>query len=247
VTLRWWKSIWEKATMSLQVETINVFYGQLHIIRNLSLSVAKGELVCIFGSNGHGKSTLLKAVCGLIKSQSGSVTFEGKNITNHRVWEIVKRGIVYIPEDRNLFSGMTVMENLMLGAYLSKARPKAEENLRTIFHLFPRLEERKKQIVSTLSGGELRMLAVGRGLMTGADCLLIDEPSIGLSPLLKTEMYNVIKRINERGQCTIVLVEQDVKEAKWLADRVYLLKHGEFVFEGRKDDLSEDLIKKAFL
>ncbi len=233
--------------MSLQVDKINVYYGQMHIIRNLSFSVARGELVCIFGSNGHGKSTLLKAVCGLIKARSGTILYEGENIADERVWDIVKRGIVYIPEDRNLFSGMTVLENLTLGAYLPKARPGAEENLKMIFQLFPRLEERKKQIVSTLSGGELRMLAVGRGLMTGAGCLLIDEPSIGLSPLLKTEMYNVIKKIREQSRCTIVLVEQDVREAKWLADRIYLIKHGEFVFEGQKDALDEATIRKAFL
>jgi branched-chain amino acid transport system ATP-binding protein len=247
MTHRWWRSISEGDMASLEIEKINVFYGQLHVIRDASFQVSRGELVCIFGSNGHGKSTLLKAICGLVKTRSGKMIYDGADITNHKVTEVVKKGIVYIPEDRNLFNGMTVLENLKLGAYLPKARPKEEENLRLIFNLFPRLQERKKQTVSTLSGGELRMLAVGRGLMTDADCLLIDEPSIGLSPLLKTEMYNVIKKIKEEKRPTIVLVEQDFKEAKWLADRVYLLKHGEFVFTGQREALDEETVRRAFL
>jgi branched-chain amino acid transport system ATP-binding protein len=233
--------------IALKVDKLNVSYGQLHVIRNVSFDVARGEIVTIFGSNGHGKSTLLKAICGLVKVSSGAITYEGTDITNYKIPEIVKIGVVYIPEDRNLFNGMTVIENLKLGAYLPKARLREEENLESVFTLFPRLKDRRRQIVSTLSGGELRMLAVGRGLMTDADCLLIDEPSIGLSPLLKIETYNVIQEIRDQRNCTIILVEQDVKEAKRLADRVFLLKHGEFVFEGPKEALDDETVRNAFL
>jgi branched-chain amino acid transport system ATP-binding protein len=233
--------------MSLEVKNLNVSYAQIQVIRNTSLRVEKSQLVCIFGSNGHGKSTLLKAISGLVKSSSGTILYENVEITNFKVHEVVKRGLVYIPEDRNLFTGMTVIENLKLGAYLPHARKKEGENLKAVFSLFPRLAERKQQIVSTLSGGELRMLAVGRGLMTDADCLLIDEPSIGLSPLLKSETYHIIRKIREERGCTIVLVEQEVKEAKRLADKIYLLKRGEIVFEGSKEDLDEATLRKAFL
>jgi branched-chain amino acid transport system ATP-binding protein len=233
--------------MSLEITDINALYGQIHVVRSISFSVPKGELACIFGSNGHGKSTLLKAICGLVKVASGRIEYEDCDITNLKVNEIVKRGVVYIPEDRNLFNGMTVIENLKLGAYLPKARKKEVANLKTVMELFPRLGERKRQVVSTLSGGELRMLAVGRGLMTDANCLLIDEPSIGLSPILKTEMYDVIKRIKEQTKCTIVLVEQEVKEARKLADTVFLLKRGEFVFEGTRESLDDDTVRRAFL
>jgi branched-chain amino acid transport system ATP-binding protein len=233
--------------MSLKVDNLNVFYGQIQVTRNISFDLSRGEIVCIFGSNGHGKSTLLKSICGLVKASSGKITYEGTDITNCKVHEVVKQGIVYIPEDRNLFNGMTVIENLKLGAYLPKARRKEEENLHSVFNLFPCLRERKQQVVSTLSGGELRMLAVGRGFMTDADCLLIDEPSIGLSPLVKTETYNAIQKIKEVRNCTILLVEQDVKEAKRLADRAFLLKHGEFVFGGPKEALDEETVRRAFL
>jgi branched-chain amino acid transport system ATP-binding protein len=233
--------------MSLKVSNLDVFYGQIQIIRNVSLTVDKGQLVCIFGSNGHGKSTLLKSISGLVKPSSGTIVYDGIDLTKYKVHEVVKKGLVYIPEDRNLFTGMTVIENLRLGAYLPHARKKEAYNLQAVFSLFPRLAERKQQVVSTLSGGELRMLAVGRGLMTDADCLLIDEPSIGLSPLLKTETYHIIHKIKGERGCTIVLVEQEVKEAKKLADRVYLLKRGEFVFAGAKEELDEELLRKAFL
>lgn len=233
--------------MSLEVKNLNVSYAQIQVIRNISLRVGKSQLVCIFGSNGHGKSTLLKAISGLVRPSSGKVFYENVDITNFKIHEVVKRGLVYIPEDRNLFTGMTVIENLKLGAYLPHARKKETENLKAVFSLFPRLAERRQQIVSTLSGGELRMLAVGRGLMTDADCLLIDEPSIGLSPLLKSETYHIIRKIREERGCTIVLVEQEVKEVKKLADKIYLLKRGEFVFEGLEEDLNESLLRRAFL
>lgn len=241
------KSILGKNRMRLEVKDLQVSYGQIPVIRNVSLVVSERQLVCIFGSNGHGKSTLLKTICGLVKPSSGSIQYGGLDLTHLRVHEIVKRGVVYIPEDRNLFTGMTVIENLKLGAYLPHASRKETENLEAVFSLFPRLAERKQQVVSTLSGGELRMLAVGRGLMTDADCLLIDEPSIGLSPLLKTETYHIIGKIKEARGLTIVLVEQEVREAMRLADRVYLLKRGEFVFEGIKEELDEATLKRAFL
>lgn len=232
--------------MALEVSNLNVSYGQSEIIRDISFCVSNGELVCVFGSNGHGKSTLLKALCGLVKIASGKVKYKGIDITYHKTYEIVRRGITYIPEDRNLFLGMTVMENLKLGAYLPEARAKEKDNLQAVFNLFPRLLERQNQITSTLSGGELRMVAVGRGLMTGADCLFIDEPSAGLSPILKIETFNIIQQINKQRNCTIVLVEQNIKEAIYLSNKVYLLKGGKFVFEGTKEILDEETVKNAF-
>jgi len=219
----------------------------MHVIRGIDLDVRAGELISIFGSNGHGKSTFLKAISGLVHVAEGTVTYKDEDITNHKPHQIVAKGITYIPEDRNIFRGMTVLENLKLGAYLLKARKKENQSLETVLGIFPRLGERKKQIASTLSGGELRMLAVGRGLMTDADLLLIDEPSIGLSPLLKKEMYEVVERIRREAGKTIILVEQEIKEAIKIADKVYLLKRGRFVYAGPKENLDEVTIREAFL
>ena len=233
--------------MVLKVKNLNANYGQMHVIRGIDLDVKTGQLISIFGSNGHGKSTFLKTISGLVPATKGSVIYKDQDITNLKPHQIVAKGITYIPEDRNIFRSMTVLENLKLGAYLPGARKKENKSLEMVLDLFPRLGERKKQIASTLSGGELRMLAVGRGLMTDADLLLIDEPSIGLSPLLKKEMYGVVDQIKSDLGKTIVLVEQEIKEAMRIADEVYLLKKGKFVYAGPKEKLDEKTIREAFL
>ena len=231
----------------LKVENLDTFYGELQVIRNISLTVETGELIVVLGPNGHGKSTLLKAICGLIKPKSGRVEFENEDVHSFPIEEIVEKGLVYIPEDRRLFSQMTVMENLLLGAYNSNARKKREKNLEFVFQLFPKLKEMAGRIASTLSGGEARMLAVGRGLMASAKFLAIDEPSLGLAPNLRTEVFDKIHQINKAG-ITVLLVEQCVTEVLDYADRVYVIEDGKIVYNGNKQDVLNDKdVKKALL
>ncbi len=201
----------------------------------------------IFGPNGHGKSTLLKTICGLLKPASGYVKFDGKPITGLPTEKIVEMGMVYIAEDRHLFPEMTVLKNLQLGAYNPHARLKEAENLEYVFKLFPKLEIRSKQNASTLSGGEARMLAIGRGLMSQAKFLAIDEPSLGLAPIVRHDVFRTIKEINDGG-ISILLVEQSVARIAEMADRTYLLEDGRIVFEGNKDDaLKDEHVKEVFL
>jgi len=231
----------------LEVSKLNSFYGEFQVLHDISLQVGDGELVVVFGPNGHGKSTLLKTICGLHPTASGSVEFEGKDITNLGALKLVEMGLIYIAEDRHLFPQMTVLENLKLGAYNTQARPKEAENIEYVLELFPRLKERLNKTAETLSGGEARMLAVGRGLMSNAKLLAVDEPSLGLAPNLREEVFKKISDINKTG-ITVLMVEQDITEASEYTDKIYLVEDGGIVFEGDKEEvMSNKHVKEVFL
>jgi len=231
----------------LEANKINSFYGEFQVLYDVSLTVNDGELVVVFGPNGHGKSTLLKTICGLHPPSSGSIIFDGEGTTKWSAIKLVERGIVYIAEDRHLFPQMTVLENLELGAYSTNARPKMAENLEYVLELFPGLKERIGNQAQTLSGGEARMLAIGRGLMSNAKFLAIDEPSFGLAPFLRTDVFNKISEVNKNG-ITILLVEQDVSEASEIAERIYLVEDGRIALEGNRDEVMNNKhVREAFL
>lgn len=231
----------------LKVSHLNAYYGESHVLRDVSVFVDKGEVVVMLGPNGHGKSTLLKSICGLVEEVTGTITYRDKGINGLATENIVNLGLIYIAENRELFPNMTVMENLKMGAYSKNARPQEKENLKWVFDLFPRLVERQKQLASTMSGGEARMLAVARGLMSNADFLCIDEPSLGLQPSLRHEIYSIIRQINDQGK-TVLLVEQNIPQIAELADRIYVMEEGQLSFEGNKDEaLSNEHLKGIFL
>jgi branched-chain amino acid transport system ATP-binding protein len=230
----------------LEVQNIDSFYGDMQVLRQVSLQVSEGEVVALFGPNGHGKSTLLKAISGLHPPTSGSVTYKGREIANLSAHEIVKMGLAYIPEERHLFRDMTVLENLRLGAYNVRAREKIEENLEFVYEIFPRLAERKTQFCSTLSGGESRMVAIARGLMSGASLLLVDEPSIGLAPGLKMAVFEAIHKINQEANITILVVEQEIEYPLEMSDRIYLMKKGQIAFERSASEVDVQEIKEAY-
>lgn len=231
----------------LDVDKIEVFYGDLQALWDVSFRVDKGEIVVILGANGAGKTTVFKAVTGLLHPKSGSIRFCKEPIQNFQPFEIVKRGLAHVPEGRRLFSSMNVLENLELGAYLSEARKKSDETLEWIFNLFPILKERQNQLAGSLSGGEQQMLAIARGLMSRPTLLLLDEPSLGLAPKLVLKIFNMIKRINEED-VTILLVEQNIRHALTIADRGYVLETGKIVLEGDRNTLMKsEHVKKAYL
>jgi len=211
------------------------------------MTVEQGQLVVMLGPNGHGKSTLLKSICGLVENVQGQISYGGKEINGLATEKIVNLGVTYIAENRELFPHMSVLDNLKLGAYSRNARAAENDNLQKVFKLFPQLQDRKKQIASTMSGGEARMLAIARGLMSNADFLCIDEPSIGLQPNLVHEVFDVIKEINQQGK-TILLVEQNIPQVVDLADKIYVIEEGHISFEGSRDDaLSNEHLKEIFL
>ncbi len=231
----------------LNVANLNAWYGQAHVLKDVSLSVNKGEVVVMLGPNGHGKSTVLKSVCGLVDRVEGDVDFDGENITGEPAERLVNEGLSYIAETRELFPLMTVNENLKLGAYSKHARPHEKRNMEMVYDLFPRLAERKEQQATTMSGGEARMLAIARGLMSHADFLCIDEPSIGLQPNLRMEVFNIIEEINRQGK-SILLVEQNIPQVMDLADRIYMLEEGRITFEGdREAAVGNDHLREIFL
>ena len=231
----------------LNVNKINSFYGEFRVLYDVSLQVNDGELIVVFGPNGHGKSTLLNTICGLHHPVSGSISFDGKEITGLPTLKLVEMGVVYIAEDRHLFPQMTVLENLKLGAYNTNARSKEAESLDYVLALFPRLKERMDKQAQTLSGGEARMLAIGRGLMSNAKFLAIDEPSLGLAPNLRAEVFKKISDIN-KGGITVLMVEQDITEASEYADRIYLVEDGRIVFEGTQEEVSKnEHVREVFL
>jgi len=223
----------------LKVENVDVFYGDLQALRGISLEVAEGEIVTVIGSNGAGKSTTIRTISGMQQARNGAITWYNQSITHCSTSDIVSKGIIQIPEGRQLFPSMTVLENLELGALNPKARNDKIPNLKKVFALFPRLEERKTQTAGTLSGGEQQMLAIGRGLMSKPKILMLDEPSLGLSPLLVTTIFGIIRQINEEGT-TILLVEQNVNHALRMAKRAYVLENGEIVKSGPAQDMMED-------
>jgi branched-chain amino acid transport system ATP-binding protein len=231
----------------LEVNKVNTFYGQLQALRDVSLKVNDGELVVLFGPNGHGKSTLLKTICGLLTPASGSVKWNGIELTKLPPQKVVEIGVVYIAEERHLFPDMTVLDNLKLGAYNTNARKEQSKNLEYVFHLFPRLTGFKNRLARTLSGGEAQMVAIGRGLMSNARFLAIDEPSFGLAPIVRAEVFKTIAEIRKTG-ISILLVEQSTTEISGLADRVYLMEDGKIVLEGTEQEvMSNEHVKKAFL
>ena len=231
----------------LQVENIHVRYSGLPVLHGVSLMLDPGETVCVVGANGAGKSTLLRAVMGSQRVFDGSIRFRGRQIDKLRTEEIVKLGIIYVPEEKMLFKPLSVEENLLLGAYILSDAGKIEANLEFVYNLFPRLRERQKQPALTLSGGEQQMVAIGRGLMSNPQILMLDEPSLGLSPILVDEVLDTVRRLKEEG-ITILLVEQNVREALDLADRGYILQTGRVIAEGTgKELLESDVIRSAFL
>ena len=231
----------------LQVTDLNVFYGAIHAVKDISLEVADGEIVTSIGSNGAGKSTTLRTISGLLKPKSGKIIYDGEDITGVAAHKLVGKGLIQVPEGRHVFSNMSVMENLELGAYLRKDKEGIKKDMDEAFEKFPRLLERKGQIAGTLSGGEQQMLAMARALMSKPKLLLLDEPSMGLAPLLVKEIFNIIKEINAVGT-TVLLVEQNANMALSIADKAYVLETGRIVKAGTARELaaSED-VQKAYL
>ena len=231
----------------LQLDNITTVYGKNEMLRNVSLDVPVGSITCLLGSNGAGKSTLIKAILGLVKVTKGKITFDGKEITNFPTHKVVGMGVSIVPEGKRIFPKMSVHENLRMGAYLEKDNDKIEQRMDEVFVLYPRLKERIKQVAGTLSGGEQSMLSIGRGLMSKPKMLILDEPSLGLAPILVEQNFDTIKEINSRGT-TIFLVEQNVHLTLEYATRGYVLQQGEVVASGSVSDLKEsDVIKTAYL
>jgi len=231
----------------LEVNNIDVYYGAIYALKNLSITVEKGSIVTLIGANGAGKTTTLKTISGLIKPKSGYIKFKDIDITKIPPEKIVGMGISQVPEGRRVFASMSVMENLEMGAYLRKDKRGIEDDLENIFTRFPRLKERRKQLAGTLSGGEQQMLAIGRALMARPELMLMDEPSMGLAPLLVKEIFEIIKDINSKGT-TILLVEQNAKMALSIASKAYVIETGEIVLSGSAQELlNSDEVKKAYL
>lgn len=235
--------------MLLKVTDLNVYYGAIHALKGLSFEVGEGEIVSLIGANGAGKTTAMHTVSGLLRSRTGSVEFMDTNITKTEPHRIVKMGLAQVPEGRRVFASMSVLENLEMGAYIRTAASKKgiDEDLEMVFTRFPRLKERRKQVAGTLSGGEQQMLAIGRALMSRPRMLLLDEPSMGLSPILVQEIFSCITEVN-RGGTTILLVEQNAKMALTVSDRAYVLETGSVVLEGQAADLLDnEQVKEAYL
>ena len=231
----------------LSVESLSVFYGKAQALWDVSLNVEGKSLTAIVGSNGAGKSTILNTLAGLLKPSSGNIIFEEKNINDYEPYERVEMGISLIPEGRRLFPSLTVEENLQIGAYGKRSRADIKKSLEWVYQLFPILMERRKQLAGTLSGGEQQMAAIARGLMSKPKLLMLDEPSLGLAPLIALEVFKLIKEINDAG-VTILLVEQDVYQTLQLAEKAFVLETGKIVMEGSGGELmKEESIKKAYL
>lgn len=231
----------------LEVKDLEVYYGMIQAIKGISFEVNQGEVIALIGANGAGKTTTLHTITGLLSPKKGSVLFEGQDITKVPAHKIVSMGMAHVPEGRRVFSQLSVYENLKLGAYTRKDKSNIDKELQSIYERFPRLAERKNQLAGTLSGGEQQMLAMGRALMSKPSIVLMDEPSMGLSPILVNEIFDIIESISKSGT-TVLLVEQNAKKALSIADRAYVLETGKVVLEGdAKDLLENDSIKKAYL
>ncbi|WP_147536148.1 ABC transporter ATP-binding protein [Bacillus marasmi] len=231
----------------LKIDSINVYYGNIQALQGVSLEINQGEIVTLIGANGAGKSTLLKTISGLLKPKQGELLYENVSIAGKPAQTIVKRGISHVPEGRRVFANMSVEENLELGAYLRKDKAGIEEDFEKVYQLFPRLKERSKQMAGTLSGGEQQMLAMGRALMARPKLLLLDEPSMGLAPILVKTIFDIIKQINKDGT-TILLVEQNANMALSIAHRAYVIETGKVVLSGTAEELNaSDQVKQAYL
>ena len=233
----------------LEIKDLNVYYGNIHAIKDISLIVEKGEIVSLIGANGAGKTTTLQTISGIIRAKSGQIIYHDKDITKMKAHIILKEGIAQVPEGRRIFSHLTVYDNLMLGSYSIKDSMESKKReIAQIYETFPRLEERQKQLAGTLSGGEQQMLAIGRAIMSRPEILILDEPSMGLAPMLVKEIFEIIKDPNKNNNTTILLVEQNAKMALSIADRAYVLETGKIIKEGNaKDLLNDDIVRKAYL
>jgi branched-chain amino acid transport system ATP-binding protein len=231
----------------LDVKDIHTYYGNIHALKGISLTVEQGEIVTLIGSNGAGKTTTLRSICGLQKPRQGSICLNGEDIAPLKAHQVVDKGVAMVPEGRGIFARLTVAENLDLGAYLRKDRPGIQEDLDYVFHIFPRLKERNRQVAGTLSGGEQQMLATGRALMARPTLLLMDEPSMGLAPVLVEAIFNVISAINKKGT-TILLVEQNALMALSIAHRGYVIQTGQIVLQDSAANLkNNEMVQKAYL
>ncbi len=231
----------------LEIKDLNVYYGMIHAIKGVSFEVNEGEIIALIGANGAGKTTILHTISGLIAPKTGSVLFEGKDLTKIPAHQIVSLGLAQVPEGRRVFSQMTVAQNLRMGAYTRNDKEEFDATLDMVFQRFPRLKERQSQPAGTLSGGEQQMLAMGRALMSHPKIILMDEPSMGLSPIFVNEIFDIIRSVNEAGT-TVLLVEQNAKKALQLADRAYVLETGKISMSGdAKDLLNDDAVRKAYL
>lgn len=231
----------------LKVENLNVYYGAIHAVHNINLEVKQGEVISLIGANGAGKTTILHSISSLKTPESGTTTFLGDNITKTEPHKILTKGMAHVPEGRRIFLQMTVEENLDMGAYTRNDQAEIQQIKKTIFERFPRLEERKTQIAGTLSGGEQQMLAIGRALMSSPKLLLLDEPSMGLAPILVSEIFTLITDLNKQGM-TILLVEQNAKMALSVSNRAYVLETGNIVLTGKSSELlNNEEVKKAYL
>ncbi len=229
----------------LQIKDLSVNYGHIEALKHINIDVKRGQITSIVGANGAGKSTLLKTISGLVKPLEGEILFEGQPIPK-KAHKIVEQGIVHVPEGRRTFSGLTITDNLLVGGFLAKGKD-LEANVEKQFDLFPRLRERKNQFAGTLSGGEQQMLAVARGLMSNPKILLLDEPSMGLAPLIVNQIYEIIQKVKDRG-ITVLLVEQNAKKALSICDYAYVIENGEIKLEGTGEELlSSEEVKKAYL
>lgn len=231
----------------LEVKDLEVYYGVIQAIKGISFEVNPGEIIALIGANGAGKTTTLQTITGLIPAKAGTILYEGKNITKLPGHKLVAMGVAHVPEGRRVFAQLTVLQNLRLGAYTRSDKGEMEETLKVIYNRFPRLEERKNQLAGTLSGGEQQMLAMGRGLMSSPKLLMLDEPSMGLAPILVEQIFDIIKRLHQAGT-TILLVEQNAQMALSVADRGYVLETGRIVATGTGQELLRDAaVKKAYL
>ena len=231
----------------LKVENLEVYYGVIRALKGISFEVNEGEIVTLLGANGAGKTTTMQSIMGLIHPKSGTVTYDGKNITGMPAYKIVKMGMTQVPEGRRIFAELTVYENLLMGAYIESDKAKIKRDIDEIYTIFPRLGERKNQVAGTLSGGEQQMLAMGRAMMSHPRLLMLDEPSMGLSPLLVDQVFDIIKHFHQIGT-TILLVEQNASKSLSISDRAYVLENGAIAYSGTGKELAEsDDIKKAYL
>ena len=231
----------------LEVKDLQVYYGVIQALKGISFHVNQGEVIALIGANGAGKTTTLQTLTGILSPKSGSIVFEGKDLTRTPAHKIVEMGMAHVPEGRRVFADMSVYENLLLGAYTRKDKAEIAESLASVYKRFPRLEERKGQRAGTLSGGEQQMLAMGRALMSRPRIILMDEPSMGLSPIFVNEFFDIIREVSESGT-TVLLVEQNAKKALSIADRAYVLETGSITMDGKAEDLlNDEAVQKAYL
>jgi len=231
----------------LKIENLDAYYGDLQAVRGAHLEVHQGEIVALLGANAAGKSTIVRAISGLIDRVDGQISFKNKSLNEYTAHQRVEMGIVQVPEGRQLFPFLTVKENLEMGAYTKRARAQKNENIERVFKLFPRLKEREKQLASTMSGGEQQMCAIGRGLMAMPEIIILDEPTLGLAPLLVKQIFEIVEELRDMGM-TVLLIEQNVRQTLKIADRAYMLSNGKIVTEGKAEELlNSEKVKESYL